>query len=330
MRDGGRHEPSGHRAKTMRAATGAAPGKVILFGEHAVVYGRPAVAAALGHGLGAIAEPTDDGPTLHIPAWGPKGLHVRLEGADGLDAIGRAFVAALDAAEVGRPKVAVTIDGALPLGVGLGSSAAFAVSMLRALGEFRGAPFEREALLQAAASVETVFHGNPSGIDHTVIADGGCLRFQRGSEPAFRAVRLAREVPLVVAWTPREGTTREVVAGLRRRRDEMTDLYEDLFDAMGAVANAGIAALESGDLDALGQLFDLAHGYLNACGVSRVANERMVACAREAGALGAKLTGAGAGGAVVAAAPRRAHESGAALVSEGFQAFATQLPASGG
>lgn len=308
----------------MRVATGAAPGKVILFGEHAVVYGRPAVAAALGHGLGAVAEPADDGPTLHIPAWGPSGLHVRLGAGEGRDAIARAFAAALDAADVGRPKVAVTLDGELPLGVGLGSSAAFAVSMLRALAGFRGEAFDREGLLAAAAQVEAVFHGTPSGIDHTVIADGGCLRFEAGAAEPFRPLRLPVAVPLVVGWTQREGTTREVVAGLRRRRDALPTLYERLFDAMAEVTEAGTEALESGDVEALGPLFDLAHGYLNACGVSGVANERMVACARRAGAGGAKLTGAGAGGAVVAVA-EDAEPVVTALRAEGFEAFATQL-----
>lgn len=311
----------------MRVATGAAPGKVILFGEHAVVYGRPAVAAALDHGLGAVAEPYERGPTLHIPAWGPKGLRVRLDGHEGLDAIGRAFAAALDAAEVGRPKVAITIDGQLPLGVGLGSSAAFAVSMLRALGEFRQAPFERGALLEAAGVVEQVFHGTPSGIDHTVIADGGCLRFQRDAAEPFRPIDVAAPVPLVVAWAPREGTTREAVAGLRRRRDALPELYEGLFDAMAAVTEAGVRALEDADFEALGQMFDLAHGYLNACGVSNIANEQMVACARANGALGAKLTGAGAGGAIVAITPRAPGRVVSALLAAGYQAFATTLSA---
>ncbi len=275
----------------MRSAAGAAPGKVILFGEHAAVYGRPAVAAALGHGLGASAEAAARGPLLSIPAWGPSGLRVTLKaGESGLDAIGRAFVRALDAAGVGRPEVAVTIAGDLPLGVGLGSSAAFAIALLRCLADWRGRPFAPAELLAAAASVEEVFHGTPSGIDHTVIADGGCLRFERGAEPPFAPVRLAVEVPLVVAWTPREGTTREAVAGLRRRAEALPALYEGLFDQMAAVTEAGVAALEAGELDTLGPLFDLAHGLLNACGVSSEANERMVAVARRAGATGAKPT----------------------------------------
>ena len=248
---------------------GAAPGKIILFGEHAVVYGRPAVAAALGHGLGATAERDPLGPCLRIPSWGKSGLEVRLQapGKD-FDAIARAFAAALDAAGLGRPPVAITLDGELPLGVGLGSSAAFAVAILRCLAAYRREPFTSEGLLEAAALVEAVFHGNASGLDHTVVAHGACLRFQRGLDPAFAPIALAHPVPLVVAWTPREGSTRDAVAGLQVRHDAHRVWYERLFDHIGQLAEEGIVALEKGDISGLGVLFDLNQGLLNACGVS--------------------------------------------------------------
>lgn len=307
-------------------AAGAAPGKVILFGEHAVVYGRPAVAAALEHGLGASAEPDDDGPTLRIPGWGKNGMVVRLAAPNkAFDAIARAYAAALDAAELGRPPVCLTLDGELPLGVGLGSSAAFAVAILRALADFRGRPFSPAELLEAAALVETVFHGTPSGLDHTVVADGGCLRFQKDAEPAFTPVKLPAPVPLVVAWTLRQGSTRDVVGGLRARRDAHPAPYDRLFDLMAHTAEAGIAALEAGDHAALGALFDINHGLLNACGVSNLENERMVRVARDAGALGAKLTGAGMGGAVIAVVPERPARVVGALRDAGFSAFATRV-----
>jgi hydroxymethylglutaryl-CoA reductase len=310
----------------VRAATGAAPGKVILFGEHAVVYGQPAVAASLGHGLGATAEPDPDGPVLLIPAWGHHGLRIRPDAAGrDFDAIARGFAAALDAAGLGRPKVAVTIDGELPLGVGLGSSAAFAVSLLRALGSFRHDPFDEPALLDAAAEVEAVFHGTASGLDHTVVTHGGCLRYQRGGAPAFVPVPLAARIPVVVGWTRREGSTRDAVARLRARHDAHPTHYDRLFAAMGELAEAGVRSLVDGDLETLGALMDLNHGYLNACGVSSLANEQMVGLARAHGALGAKITGAGMGGAVLALTPDGGREVVGALQAAGFDAFATQL-----
>lgn len=308
------------------AATGAAPGKVILFGEHAVVHGRPAVAAAIGRGLGAVAEPDPNGPVLHIPAWGRAGLHVKLhKDHKEFDAIARAFDAALKAAGLDAPPVAITLDGELPPGVGLGSSAAFAVALLRVLGDFRGRPFPEDELLAAAWQVETVFHGTPSGLDHTVVTLGGCLRFQRQDPPRLDRVPLGRAVPLVVAWAPREGNTRELVARLRERREAHPALYDRLFDGIGEVTEAGIGALGEGDLETLGVLFDLNHGYLNACGVSSLANEQMVSLARRHGALGAKLTGAGGGGAVIALTPEDPQRVVDALIGAGFRAFSTTI-----
>jgi hydroxymethylglutaryl-CoA reductase len=314
----------------LRPSTGAAPGKVILFGEHAVVYGRPAIAAALERGLGATAEPSADGPRLDIPSWGRNGLHIRLgERQPGIESVARAFAAALEAAGLRDARLRVTLDAELPPGVGLGSSAAFAIALLRALGEFRGAPFDTAGLLKAAESVERVFHGTPSGLDHTVVALGGCLRYQRGATPAFTPVPIAEPVPVVVGWTAREGGTRDVVERLRARHDAHPDLYERLFDAIGEVAEAGVDALARGDLARLGALFDLNHGYLNACGVSALVNEQMVSVARQHGALGAKLTGAGWGGAVIAVAPDHPERIVAALQDAGFSATATRVGASG-
>ncbi|MCB9545151.1 MAG: mevalonate kinase [Myxococcales bacterium] len=307
-----------------RLGTGAAPGKVILFGEHAVVYGQPAVAAAMSTGLGATVEPASGAPALRIPSWGRGGLEVRA-GEAGPSSIARGFTRALEVLGLAGEPLAVTIEGDLPLGVGLGSSAAFAVSLLRALADYRAVPLGGAALLAAAAEVETVFHGTPSGLDHTVVTRGGCLRFARGETPAFRPVRLARPLPAVIAWSPREGSTRDAVEGLRARRDALPAAYDGLFAAMGAVAEAGVAALEAGDLATVGRLFDLNHGYLNACGVSSLANETMVALARRHGAVGAKLTGAGLGGAIIALCPDDAEGVATALVDAGFRAIVSRI-----
>lgn len=311
-----------------RLATGAAPGKVILFGEHAVVYGQPAVAAALGCGLGATVEAEASGPVLAIPGWGRDGLVVRpAEGR--VDSVARGFAVALEVVGLVGAPVRVTLDGELPLGVGLGSSAAFAVALLRALSAHRGQPLESAELLAGAAAIERVFHGNPSGLDHTVVALGGCLRYVRTAEPAFRPVRIGRPLTVVIAWTPREGSTRQAVEGLRARHTALPAQFDRLFAAMGDVAEAGIAALEAGDEATLGRLLDLNHGYLNACGVSTLANEQMVALARRHGALGAKLTGAGNGGAIVALCPDDPSQVVHAFGEAGFRALATQIGADG-
>ena len=307
-----------------RLGTGAAPGKVVLFGEHAVVYGRPAVAAVLGCGLGATVEAGEAGAVLTIPRWGKSGLVVRLADDRGIEAIARAFRIALEGVGLdAESPVRVTLAGRLPLGVGLGSSAAFAVAVLRGLADYNGVELSLEALMAGAQAVEEVFHGNPSGMDHTVVTHGGCLRFQRDQTPAFVPIRCASPVPVVIASTPRQGTTREAVDRLRARWQAQPEPHERLFDAMAEITEAGIEALAQGDLGALGALFDLNHGCLSACGVSSLENETMVHIARKAGALGAKLTGAGHGGAIVAVTPERGDEVATALLEAGFAAFRT-------
>ncbi len=309
-----------------RIAAGAAPGKVILFGEHAVVYGQPALAAALGHGLGASVEESSKGPTLDIPRWGTEGLSVEPNHLSRGDAMGRAFSVALKRSGLSpETPVKVTVDGQLPLGVGLGSSAAFAVALLRGLCQYAGNTLNDVEMAQAAEDIESIFHGNPSGLDHTVVLTGECLYFTRQSANTFQSVRLGRSLPLVISWTRREGTTREAVSQLAARRERSPAMYDDLFASMGRLAEHGRRALESGDLRQIGALFDLNHGYLNACGVSAEPNERMVIAARDAGAYGAKLTGAGHGGACIALAPDNPEAVVVALQRAGFDALYTEV-----
>lgn len=313
---------SDHRA----LSAGAAPGKVILFGEHSVVYGQPAIAAALGHGLGATVQSGDDGAWLSIPRWGSDGLDVRPTTDGKGDAMSRAFAVALDWTQLPfDTSLRVTIDGQLPLGVGLGSSAAFAVALLRGLSGFKGDALSEESLSEGAAAIERIFHGNPSGLDHTVVITGQCLHFTRNETPECREIELADEIPLVISWTQRSGTTREAVAALRSRHAQSPALFDTLFGAMGELANQGGMALEAGDLRQLGLLFDLNHGYLNACGVSSPENEQMVHLARGAGAWGAKLTGAGRGGASIALAPEDPEAIIKALRAAGFDALFTTV-----
>ena len=307
-------------------AAGAAPGKVILFGEHSVVYGQPAIAAALGHGLGATVSSDHTGPWLHIPRWGASGLTVRPSEPHKGDAMCRAFGLALRAVGLElSAELAVTIDGELPLGVGLGSSAAFAVALLRGLADYASCRLVDADLLQAAGDIEAIFHGNPSGLDHTVVATGQCLHFVHDTVPSFTPIELGCALPLVISWTPRRGTTKEAVAHLNARHGAYPGEYDRLFQSMGDLAQRGADALRVGDLDYIGHLFDLNHGFLNACGVSDPTNETMVNVARSAGALGAKLTGAGRGGATIALCPHEPEAVVLRLREAGYLALFTEV-----
>lgn len=274
-------------------ARGRAAGKVILLGEHAVVYGRPALAASLPLGLEVEVEETA----------GPLGLE-----SDRAELTSDPRPAALvrEAADaLGLPPrgLALRVRSQLPPGVGLGSSAALAIAVLRALALAAGRRLGSEEEVALGRRLEAVFHGTPSGIDPAAAALGaGCFRFVRGDPPTITPLRLPRSLPLVIVLGGRARSTGAAVAGLRSRWEGDRSRYEALFDEVAATVEAGAAAVERGDLADLGRAFDRNQTLLEALGVSAPEVEAVAAAARRAGALGAKLTGGGAGGAVVAVA----------------------------
>jgi len=314
-------------------ATGAAPGKVILFGEHAVVHGQPAIACTLSdRGVASTCTADPDGPRLDMPEWGQSVRPATTDRA--VEAVPRAFALAL--AFVGLPaeaRLRVTVEGNLPPSVGMGSSAAFSVALLRGLAAFAQRPLTEADLLEGGTQLEGVFHGDPSGLDHTTVALGGCVYFRRAGSDQDKVVRriaLPAPVHLAMGVTARAGNTRQLVARLKTRAADAPRAFAPVFDAIGALAGEGERALEAGDWARLGVLFDVNHGLVNALGVSTLACELMVDRARAAGALGAKLTGAGGGGAVIAVCEDATHARAVAAALDGLpevRAFATTLQA---
>jgi mevalonate kinase len=297
-------------------ARGRAGGKVILLGEHAVVYGRPALAAGLplalevevAAGRGALRVESDR-PEV---AGDPRPAALAAEGA---------ALVGLDPRDL-----VVRVRSELPAGAGLGSSAAFAVALLRALAAAAGRTLPPAEELAAARRLEVAFHGHPSGIDPAAAALGGsgCLRFVAGEPPAVTPVGVATPVPLVVGLGTRPRSTGAAVTGLRARWVADRDRHERLFDEVAAAVEAGARALATGDLPALGRAFDRNQSLLEALGVSAPDDERLLGAARRAGALGAKLTGGGGGGAVIALAPDGARVA-AALEAAGARVLALRV-----
>jgi mevalonate kinase len=273
-------------------ARGRAGGKVILLGEHAVVYGRPALAAGIGRGL-AIELRHGRGPCVETDrtelADDPRATEVlraaaELVGLDAHDLVAR-----------------VTSD--LPPGMGLGSSAALSVAVLRACAQAADMTLSRERELDAGRRLEALFHGTPSGVDPAAAALGlGCFRFVRGEPPVVTSVRPGAPLGLVVAFGARSRSTGAAVGGLRERWLADRARYERVFDEVAVVVEDGVRAVAAGDAPALGRALDRNQALLEALGVSSAEVEATVGAARTAGALGAKLTGGGAGGAVIALA----------------------------
>ncbi|MEZ4254222.1 MAG: mevalonate kinase [Polyangiales bacterium] len=267
-------------------------GKVILLGEHAVVYGHAALAMGLDRGASAEGVLGVGASELRLPSWDRT---VRADRSSD-EPLARAFAAIVGE---GAP-VVVTANAAIPAGAGLGCSAALGVAVARAVGEARGETLGDAEAIERAMAWERVFHGNPSGIDATLAALGGVMLFQKGA-PAVR-VRLRGPLVAVVADTNEPSATKDMVESVRRQREEDPARVAKVFDGIEALVRNGRASLEAGDLGALGKLLDLNQTLLASLLLSTPSVERLVAAARGAGALGAKLTGAGGGGCVVALA----------------------------
>jgi len=272
-------------------------GKVILLGEHGVVHGRPALAIAVERGAEAHARHSDRGvTTMHIAPW-----DVTVDDGPNDDPAVASLQRALRLAtgfyaDDLRAHLDVTMR--LPAGAGMGSSAALGVAALRALDEVRGLVSDDAVIFERSLAWERVFHGNPSGIDNAMATWGGVALFRRGQ--ALERVVPAAPVRLVAAFSGASSSTAELVASVARQLARDPVRVGHLFDDMEALVLAGRRALEAGALAELGRLMTDNHALLQALSLSTPALDAMIAAAMAAGALGAKVTGAGGGGSMIA------------------------------
>ena len=270
-------------------------GKIILLGEHSVVYGFPALAAALDRGVRIDAVPTPAGGPLRVdvPSWNMKLT------ADDDHSFARGLCAIADAIELGRPPLTLIGDAQIPPGAGLGASAAFAVAISRALLAHLKKPGDAAAVTAAANASETVLHGKASGVDVALAVHGGIGVFRKST--GLRKIQIQ---PLRVLVGP-SGAARSTAAMVDRVAKATSGSDTDVrLRELGSLCDTGTASLLAGRYDALGGDMNRAHELLAGLGVSTPLLDGLCDVARKLGAHGAKLTGAGGGGSVIAIAPR--------------------------
>ena len=267
-----------------------ASGKLILLGEHFVVHAAPALAIPL-RGLATTVR-------VHSADGGALRLHsdVLPEARTLAESLLRAACQRLGL-DAEQPWI-VQVESDIPVGFGLGSSAAFCVALTGALAKAAGQPLELEALNEHAHELERIVHGNPSGIDNTVATFGAALEYRRGADP--RHLEVPPSLRLVVASSGAPGSTKEAVAGVGRMREEDPSAFGEILAAASDVIEQGIAAFEADDMARLGPLLTRNHALLKQVNVSTPLLDGLVDAALSAGALGAKMTGGGLGGMTVA------------------------------
>jgi mevalonate kinase len=290
-------------------------GKVILLGEHAVVHGVPAIAVGIDRGAHATAAPVEGPSRLSVTTWG-------IEVVEGEDKdLARALGALVAASGVGPHRVEAGAD--LPPGAGLGCSAALGVAIARAL-DPRATD---EVIIERTAAWERVFHGNPSGIDAAVAATGAAIRFVRGE--GFTRVHLPVPLALCIGHSGMASSTRAMVELVAQHKERRPEIVRKTFEGIRALVGNAHAAIEAGDLAGLGKLLDLGQMLLSGLMLSTPEIEQLCEIARSSGAHGAKLTGAGGGGSVVALVPGRAAGDRVleAWKSAGYDGFFTEVRA---
>jgi mevalonate kinase len=287
-----------------------APGKIILFGEHSVVYRGPAIVVAIDRRAKVIVEAREDkkifidANDLGFSGYFENDVYYPVRGkvwrGRNLTALNVAARKTME--HLGSYRgVNVKVRSMIPLAVGLGSSAAVSVATVAAIGKLLEGDLTRQEISELAYEGEKVIHGNPSGVDNTVASFGGIISYEKSK--GIKHFELDEEpLPFVLGNTQKKRSTRKMVERVNQIRDRNPEVVDRIIDNMGNLAREGLKALLELDLNRIGDLMNINHGLLCALDVSTFELDALVHSARLGGALGAKITGAGGGGCIIALA----------------------------
>jgi mevalonate kinase len=279
----------------------SAPGKVILLGEHAVVYGQPALAVPVLQVQARATVVTQSGPTKRgIRIIAPAvDLESELDDLDNQHPLAVAVRMTMRACGVNRPPALdLRIESDIPVAAGLGSGAAVSVAVVRALSQHLDCHLSQAQQSSIAFEVEKLHHGTPSGIDNTVVTFARPVFFVKGQPPT--PFDIGRGFDLIVADSGRPSSTAEAVARVRNAYDADRQSVGLTFETIGDLVAEARQAIAAGDIGRLGSLMDENQTQLEKLGVSTPELDTLIAAARSAGASGAKLSGGGLGGNVIA------------------------------
>jgi mevalonate kinase len=316
-------------AGRMRPAQASAPGKAILLGEHAVVYGRPALAVPVTRvqATATVTPGTDEAFWIELPDVGRR---YRFEAAPAEDPIAAAARMVLaQAGQAALPGGTLRIESTIPVAAGLGSGAAVCTAAARALGAALGLALSNDEVSRLVFETEKLLHGTPSGIDNTVVAHARPIYFVKGRPPAPCEVR--RPFLLLMGDTGRPSPTKVTVGEVRAAWERDPARYNALFDEIAVLVERGRSALAGEGEEGLGPLLTANHLLLRQIGVSGPELERLVEAALAAGAAGAKLSGGGRGGNMLALVTEATEAAvRAALLAAGARrVLATQVESTG-
>ncbi|MDI3549381.1 MAG: mevalonate kinase [Methanobacterium sp.] len=295
----------------------SAPGKAILFGEHSVVYGKPAIAVAVDKRARVTIKEGTNNTEVKIPQLDIEAVidaeSRRVTWMNSPQEAGKFDTGILEYIQVALSQLGTPLDGLkvevdleIPIGAGLGSSAAITVATLAAAARYTQQEVSLEALAHTAHQVELQVQGAASPLDTTVSTQGGFIYFTQ--EKGAMKIKPALEMPLVVGYTSKPGNTGVLVEGVRKLRETQPTIVNPILDIMEDLANQARKSIIQGEEKEVGELMNINQGLLDALGVNTEELSCLVYRARHAGALGSKLTGAGGGGSIIAYCPGKTRE----------------------
>lgn len=309
--------------------TGIGHGKVILLGEHAAVYGSHVMAVPVPLAIQAKIGDNDSGVDIIIPRWGTE-LHLH-ESPHKRHSFEKPFAVILEQLELINTSMKIEVFANIPRAVGLGSSASIAVAIIRALDKRYHLGLKDHEVNALAFECEKVAHGTPSGIDNTMATYGKPLLYKKAAtpdeQPLHEALEIEQPIPLVLGFSGVESLTAKMVARVAEAQQKNPGLYRSMFDQIDSLTLQGVQAIKRNDLQQLGELMNINQGLLNALQVSCWELEEMIQISRDNGALGAKLTGGGGGGACIALCPDDPSAVIQALNQAGYRAMEVMINA---
>lgn len=272
----------------------SASAKVILFGEHAVVYGEPAIAVPVS-ALRAEAEIIETDESFRIIALD---LDNKVIDFDGEDPLAKVAQLTLSRIKQNPPKISLTVKSNIPIASGLGSGAAISTAIVRALLAYTDISLSQDEINQLIYEVEKIHHGTPSGIDNTVVVYEKPVYFVR--EQSIEMLNNAQALHFLIADTGQAALTKIAVGDVRKLYENDPQDIRPILNEIGKIAELAREAMQQGDIEKLGKLMQENHKLLQALTVSSPELDKLVDTANEAGALGAKLSGGGRGGNMIA------------------------------
>jgi len=295
----------------------SAPGKIILFGEHAAVYTRPALAVPVTQVHVDVEVLDSFRPGIWVDAPGID-LRAELGSLPDDHPVGSVILKVFRRLGFSSPlpALSIAIDSTVPVAAGLGSGAAVSVALIRALSGHLNQPLSDVDVNEIAYEIEKLHHGTPSGIDNTVITYAKPVYFIKGKP--LETFKAGKSFTIVIGDTGIPAPTKQAVGDVRRLLSRDQYNVEGIFNEIAQISLIGRRSIESGKPELLGELMDQNHAYLQTLTVSCPELDTLVEAARSAGALGAKLSGSGRGGNMIALVdPSQAESVAEALISAG-------------